>query len=166
MNKILAAAAASAVLATPIFAQTPELQSALQSYGAAWASRDVDRIVSLHTEDSEFRLFVDGTPVAHGRNEIAEQFSSILASIPTYQSSIDRVRFGADFVVLEYRIRMDPDAPVRLGARVFAPTGAHYEIDAIDLIEFEDGLVSRKHTFVDGEALHNASPSVTTALDD
>ncbi len=150
-------------LATPGIAETTDIQAALQSYGAAWASRDVDRIVNLHTEDSVFRLFVDGVPVARGQEEIAQQFSAILASNPTYQSRIENVRVGPGFAVLEYRIRMDADTAVHLGARTFAPTGETFEVDAIDVLEFDGGLVARKHTFVDVEALHNASPEVVVA---
>ena len=58
MRKTLTTAAVMACLAAPGFAQSGDLKNALQNYSAAWASRDVDSIVSLHTDDSEFRLFV------------------------------------------------------------------------------------------------------------
>lgn len=149
-------------LAMPIGvqAQSAELADAIGRYGEAWASRDPARIAALHTPDSAFRLFVDGVPVARGRAAIEEAFTAILASNPSYASTVHDMRFGEDFVVIEYSIRMDPEATVELGQRSFSPTGSWYEIDAIDLIEFEDGLVSLKHTFIDAEGLHNASPKV------
>ena len=142
-------------------AQPADLKEAAHRYGAAWASRDPERIAALHTPDTEFRLFVSGVPTAEGRDAVEAAFGSLLASNPTYASTVDRMRFGRDFVVIEYRIRMDPETTVRLGRHAFAPTGASYEVDAVDLIEFRDGLVSLKHTFLDVEAMRDASPKVT-----
>lgn len=148
----------TSVLLLSISAQAMNVPEAVQAYGEAWASRDVDRIVALHTEDSTFTLHVAGQEPAVGKAQIRAQFQNILGSTPDYASKPYQMDFGPNFVVMMYKVQSGPSHPAVLGAKTFAPEGSNdYTIDAIDLIVFEDGLVSAKHTFIDVETIRNHS---------
>ena len=133
------------------------LQIATQAYGKAWASRDVERILALHAEQSEFVLFVDGTERAVGKAAIRDQFRAILREQPGYASKVVDIAFGDDFAVIEYEIHGNTATPFRLGRRRFTPSGSPYEVRSIDVIRFKEGLVTSKHTYVDIDAVHNNS---------
>ena len=144
-------------------AQAMSIPEAVQAYGEAWASRDADRIVALHTEDSTFTLHVAGQEPAVGKAQIRAQFQNILESTPDYGSQPYQMDFGHNFVVIMYKVQSGPSHPAVLGARTFTPEGSSdYTIDAIDLIVFEDGLVSAKHTFIDVETIRDHSEVATT----
>jgi ketosteroid isomerase-like protein len=156
----LAAATALAFLAAgelaiaprPAAAQTSpvtDLPSAVRRYAEAWASRDPDRIVALHSADSVFHLVIEGSSEAKGPTAIRSQFAQILADNPSYSSATRNVAFGADFVVIEYDIRMDPPRAFVLGEWRYQPGEAAYSMPAIDVITFRDGLVTRKVTYLD-----------------
>ncbi|MBV1934344.1 MAG: nuclear transport factor 2 family protein [Parvibaculaceae bacterium] len=153
-----------AMLLFSVTAQAMSLPEAVQAYGEAWASRDVDRIVALHTEDSIFTLHIAGQEPAVGRAQIRSQFQAILESTPDYASKPYQMDFGPNFVVIMYRVLSGPSHPATLGAKVFTPNGGKdYTLDAIDLIVFDDGLVSAKHTFIDLETIrdHSSTTGVT-----
>lgn len=136
----------------PAFAQAappPELAQSVQRYAEAWGSRNAERVVALHSEDSVFCLFVDGAEAAYGRAAILAQFRQILTDNPGYRSTVRSVVFGSNFVVIEYDIHMDPPRPFAFGNTRYVPTGRAYAIPAIDVIYFRNGLVTVKHTYLD-----------------
>ena len=133
------------------------LRDLTAAYTAAWATRDVEQILALHADDTEFRLFVDGTPTAIGKDAIRPQFESVFRSNPSWTTTAQDIQFGADFVYIRYQIEMDPDAKVTLGSNTFPATGASYLVDAMDYIQFKNGLVTQKHTFIDTEAIRRQS---------
>jgi ketosteroid isomerase-like protein len=138
------------------------LQATISTYGQAWASRDVDRILALHTADSVFILNVWKQPPAQGKEAIRQQFQQILRDNPQYSSKVHRMSWGTDFVVIEYSIRMQPVGPFVLGQRRFTPkSNAAYDIPAIDVIHVKEGLVSAKYTYIDTETVHANSSSVS-----
>jgi len=144
--------------------QAMSIAKATKAYGEAWASRDVDRIVALHTEDSTFTLHVEGQKPAIGKAEIREQFLNVLALTPDYASKPYRLDFGPNFVVIMYEILTGPQNPMQMGDETLIPEGdSDYRVDAIDLIVFEDGLVSVKHTFIDVERIRDHSRVVASA---
>lgn len=151
-NLIFALALTLLVPTLPAFAQAAppsELAQSVQRYAEAWGSRDAERVVALHSEDSVFRLFVDGAEAANGRAAILAQFRQILNDNPSYRSTVRSVVFGSDFVVIEYDIHMDPPRPFAFGNTRYVPTGRAYAIPAIDVIYFRNGLVTVKHTYLD-----------------
>jgi steroid delta-isomerase-like uncharacterized protein len=155
-------ALACSFLAGPLLAREPPtsgLQQDLQRYAAAWGSRDADRIVALHSEDSTFQLFVDGATPARGKVEIRAQFQKILTDNPQYSSSIRSIRLGGDFAVIEYDIAMQPPRPFTLGRYRYRPSGKAYSVPAVDVIQFENGLVTSKATYLDTGAARANSQS-------
>jgi hypothetical protein len=160
-NVALSLALGLAPTATTEAADHSELAAAVSEYGKAWASKNVDRIVALHTEDSEFTMYVNGTKPAVGRAAIRAQFQKILTDNPNYESTTRTIAFGPDFVVIEYSFKMQPPAPFDIGKRNFTPANKiAYDVDAIDIIYFKNSLVSVKRTYIDTEAIHNHSKRV------
>lgn len=159
------AGAASEVAADGAAAQTapaaPAIQQLVGAYAAAWGSRDAARIAALHTVDTVFDLRVDGETPALGRDAAQARFAGILRDNPGYTSTVGKVGFGPDFVVIEYTIAMDPPAPFQLGQMRYVPTGTPYSVPAIDVIHFRDGLVSEKVTYLDTDTVRARSRDVT-----
>ena len=154
----------------PVMAQTsiqqgtqPTIQQLVGVYAAAWVSRDPERISALHTPDTVFDLRIDGEKPAVGRPAVRTRFASILHDNPTYSSTVRKVGFGPDFVVIEYDIAMAPPAPFVLGRFRYIPTGTSYTVPAIDVIHFRSGLVSEKVTFLDVDTIRAKSDSVEPA---
>lgn len=138
----------------------PKLAAVVSEYAKAWASRDPDRITALHTEDSEFALNVSGVKHAIGRAAIRAQFAKILKDNPAYVATTRSVDFGEDFVVIEYSFKMKPPRALDLGSRGYTTDEASFEVPAIDVIHFKDGLVTAKHTYIDSETIRDHSKAV------
>ena len=130
-----------------------DVAQAVDAYGRAWASRDVDAILDLHAEDTEFVLHAAGAEPAIGKPAIREAFAQILADNPDYASEPTNMKLGPDFVVITYEITTGPDRPFILGGTRFGAETSDYRIPAIDVIAFEEGLVTTKHTFIDTETI-------------
>ncbi len=158
---MVAVLASVAIMARPAAAQTGQVPAKIQqlvaNYAAAWGSRDPDRIAALHTPDTVFNLRLAGETPQIGRQAVRERFGRILRDNPGYASTVTKVGFGPDFVVIEYKIAMAPPAPFVLGRFRYTPTTAPYDLPAIDVIRFRDGLVSEKVTFLDVDTIRTNS---------
>jgi uncharacterized protein (TIGR02246 family) len=158
---LVAALALAAVTSQSAAAQTERASATMQqlvaNYAAAWGSRAPDRIAALHTPDTVFDLRIAGEMPQTGRQAVRERFARILRDNPGYASTVTKVEFGPDFVVIEYRIAMNPPAPFVLGRVRYVPTAEPYVVPAIDVIRFRDGLVSEKVTFLDVDTIRTNS---------
>ncbi|HPE47866.1 MAG TPA: nuclear transport factor 2 family protein [Hyphomonas sp.] len=139
------------------------MAGALQLYSQAWAARDADAILARHAVDTEFHLVTWGSAPTQTREELRAAFDAIFASNPDYQSTVRRVRIGDDFAVVEYDIHMDPHRPARAGETIFTPSGEAYRAPAVDIIVFEEGLVTQKITYLDTETVRANSVKVERA---
>jgi ketosteroid isomerase-like protein len=165
---------AVATLSTAILALTPTLHAraataaetattpsplaiAVGAYGSAWASRDVAKILAMHSDDTEFTLFVDGVPTARGRDAVRAQFQWVLNTNPTYTSRITKVDLAPDLAVIQYTIQMTPKAPFVMGRWRYVPTGGSYDVRAIDVLRFREGKVTVKQTYLDTESIRHNS---------
>ena len=63
-----------------------EVQDLAVRYGAAWAGRDLDAIMAMHTDDTVFHLHGGGEP-AIGRGATWEAFAAALAAWPICAST-------------------------------------------------------------------------------
>lgn len=134
-----------------------DLPVAMERYGQAWASGDAVRIAALHTPGSVFHLMVEGGVPVTGRAAIETHFAQILADNPAYSSTPRTLRFGPDFVVIEYDFVMAPPTAFVMGQLRYEPSGRTYSVPAIDVITFRDGLVSSKVTYLDGSVIRSNS---------
>jgi uncharacterized protein (TIGR02246 family) len=131
-------------------AEALDLKEFSERYFAAWAARDPDAIVALHTEDTEFWAHAGGEPVK-GREAVREEFAQVFERFPEYSFETYRVLYGPDFWVLDW-------------ALIFRPDGAEEtrRFDCLDVVNVSpDGLVARKDTFFDYIQLQAAMPEIS-----
>jgi len=129
-----------------------DLRALFERYAATFATRDVEAIVALHAEETEFRLRLDGEP-ARGRAEVGETFAGFFAAWPQLGFEVHRVLFGDDHWVLDW-------AATAVLAR---PDGTPVPVrfDCLDVVTVDaEGLVTRKDTFVDHAQLAAALAAV------
>jgi ketosteroid isomerase-like protein len=165
-NLAVPAAMALAVTAVAVHSQDnapPKLASVVTEYAKAWISKDADRIAARHSEESEFVLNISGTKPAKGKAAIRAQFAQILSDNPAYASTVRSIDFGETFVVIEYSFKMKPSGPFDLGRHRLKPDGTAFDVPAIDVIHFKDGLVTAKHTYMDSEAVRDHAKVVKSA---
>jgi steroid delta-isomerase-like uncharacterized protein len=112
-----------------------------QRYNDAWRRRDPDAIVALHTNDTRFHAHV-GQESARGRTEVRRAFADLLAQFPDLAFEQVSLRTGSDFWVVEWRM-----------SGTLAGTDERFEVDLIDLITVEDGLVKSKDSYIDTVSL-------------
>ena len=117
-----------------------EIQDLAVRYGAAWAGRDVDAIMAMHTDDTVFHLHGGGEP-AIGRAATREAIATVLAQWPDIRFERKRVYIGDGHFVSEYQM---------------SATNAEGQLlvcDGVDVFAVSDGRVARKDTYLDWPAL-------------
>lgn len=117
-----------------------------QRYADAWGSRDPDTIVALHTEDTRFHAHIGQQP-ARGKTEVRRAFADLLAQFPDLSFEQVSLRTGSDFWVVEWKMR-----------GTLAGTDDGFEVDLIDLITVEDGLVKSKDSYIDAVSMQAQLP--------
>jgi steroid delta-isomerase-like uncharacterized protein len=113
----------------------------IERYSDAWASRDPDAIVALHTEDTAFHAHT-GQEAAVGKAAVRQAFADLLALFPDLGFQPVSLRVGSDFWVAEWRM-----------TGTAAVSGAKVEVDLVDVITVKGGLVASKDSYVDAVAL-------------
>jgi hypothetical protein len=116
-----------------------DVQDLAVRYGAAWAARDVDAIMALHTDDTVFHLHGGGEPAA-GAAATREAFTKAIEEWPNLTFERKRVHIGSGHFVSEYEMSATKD-------------GRAIVCDGVDVFSVEDGLVARKDTYLDWTAV-------------
>jgi ketosteroid isomerase-like protein len=121
-----------------------DIRSISEEYFAAWGASDPDRIAALHSADSRFQLHAGGES-AEGREAVRQAFADIFVQWPGFNFETHRVLYGDDHWVLDWdllsTLKVEHD-----GSQVDKPVRLHcLDVVTVD----EEGLVSRKDTFVD-----------------
>jgi hypothetical protein len=112
---------------------TPDVQTVADVYFAAWEANDPERIVALHTEDTQFQIHTAGSEPVVGREHVREAFANVFAQFPGYGHEVHRLLLGPDHWVLDWTLHSD------LG-----------QLDCVDVVTLDaTGLVQRKDTYVD-----------------
>ena len=121
-----------------------DLRAISERYFAAWADRDPDAIVALHTYDTRFWTHLGGEPVV-GRDAVRDTFADLFVTFPNFSFEIYRVLCGEDHWVLDWAL-----------------ISGDIRFDCLDVVVVSpDGLVARKDTFVDSVQLQAAMATVT-----
>ena len=120
----------------------------VQRYSDAWASHDPDKIVALHTEDTTFHAHIGQEP-ARGKAAVRQAFADLFAQLPDLAFTQVSLRTGPDFWVVEWKM-----------SGTLAGTDSAFEVDLIDLITVEDGLVKSKDSYIDAVAMQTQLPMV------
>jgi ketosteroid isomerase-like protein len=105
-------------------------------YGQAWAERDLDAVMALHTEDTIFQVHRDNDEPATGSAAVREAFRAVLAWAPELRFERRRVYLGEAHFVSEYVMSGT------VGGKPFA-------CDGVDVIAVRDGRVARKDSYAD-----------------
>jgi steroid delta-isomerase-like uncharacterized protein len=112
-----------------------------QRYADAWGRRNPDAIVALHTDDTTFHAHVGQEP-ARGKAAVRQAFADLLAEFPDLMFEQVSLKTGSDFWVVEWRM-----------SGTLAGTDSAFEVDLVDLITVEDGLVKSKDSYIDAVSL-------------
>ncbi len=116
-----------------------DVKAISERYLAAWARRDPDAIVAMHTLDTRFWTHSGGEPVI-GRDAVRTVFGQLFEVFPDFSFETYRVFYGDDHWVLDWALI----------------SGA-IRFDCLDVVVVSpDGLVARKDTFIDGVQLQTA----------
>lgn len=118
-----------------------------ERYNAAWGAHDPDAIARLHTADSVFHVHTGQEP-ARGQEAIRNAAARLFELLPDLVFEPVSLRVGEDFWVTEMKMTGTTAA------------GAPFEIDLVDVVYVEDGLVTSKQSYVDGAAMQAALASV------
>ena len=120
-----------------------DLKAISERYFAAWADRDPDAIVALHTEDTQFWTHLGGGPVA-GRDAVRAAFAELFERFPDFSFETYRVLYGEDHWVLDWAL-----------------ISGDIRFDCLDAVVVSpDGLVARKDTFIDMVQLQASLPDL------
>jgi steroid delta-isomerase-like uncharacterized protein len=120
----------------------------IQRYTDAWASRDPDAIVALHTEDTTFHAHAGQEP-ARGKAAVRQSFSDLLAQFPDLAFDAVSQRVGPGFWVAEWRM-----------TGTLAGTDSSFEVDLVDVVAVENGMVKSKDSYIDAVSMQAQLPMV------
>jgi hypothetical protein len=121
-----------------------DLKAISERYFAAWADRDPDAIVALHTDDTRFWTHL-GSEAVVGRDAVRATFAELFDTFPDFSFETYRVLYGEDHWVLDWAL-----------------ISGDIRFDCLDVVVVSpDGLVARKDTFVDSVQLQAAIGTVT-----
>jgi ketosteroid isomerase-like protein len=116
-----------------------DIKTISERYFAAWADRNPDAIVALHTADTRFWTHLGGEPVV-GRDAVHATFAELFEQFPDFSFETYRVIYGDDHWVLDWAL-----------------ISGDIRFDCLDVVDVSpDGLVARKDTFVDAVQLQAA----------
>ncbi|MGV0810565.1 nuclear transport factor 2 family protein [Mycolicibacterium boenickei] len=118
-------------------------EALFERYHAAWVGHDPDAIAGLHSADSVFHLHVGQEP-ARGRESIRQAAAQVFELVPDLGFEPVSLRVGDDYWVAEWKMTGT------------TATGAPVEIDLVDVVSVEQGLVAGKQSYVDGAAMQAA----------
>jgi steroid delta-isomerase-like uncharacterized protein len=118
-----------------------EVEDLIQRYTEAWASRDPDKIVTLHTQDTTFHAHV-GQDAARGKDAVRQAFADLFAQFPDLAFTPVAQRVGSDFWVAEWRM-----------SGTLAGTDTAFEVDLVDVVTIQDGLVKSKDSYIDAVSM-------------
>ena len=123
---------------------TADLERVFAAYRAAWRKHDLDAIVELHHPEGSFWLHTAGQSIGVGREAIRARFAGTLALLPDIAFDSLRVHWGEGFLVHEMSASGTPAVSGKPGVVRF---------DIVDVIEFRDGLVWTKNSYLDAAPL-------------
>lgn len=126
-----------------------DITAVAEAYAAVWESRELDAIMSLHTEDTVFCLHLMGSVDIAGRDAVRGMFAGLLQLWPDIRFDTRRLTLGDGFFVNQYVLTATLAAPLPFGKLLAQPTGEPVSLGGVDVITVVGGLVHRKDTYLD-----------------
>ena len=117
------------------------MEDLIQRYTDAWGSRDPDKIVALHTENTTFHAHI-GQEAAHGKDAVRQAFADLFGQFADLTFDPVSQRVGPDFWVAEWRM-----------SGTLTGTNIRFEVDLVDVLTVEDGLVRSKDSYIDAVSM-------------
>ena len=133
--------------ATAAIPAATAMERLFSDYGDAWAIHDAAAIASFHATDGIFHLHA-GAEEVRGREAIRATFAGFLAQFPDLRFD-EQQRMIEDWGwAVRWRMSGTLAQEFDTGGGVARP-GGRMDVDALDLITVEDGLLTAKHTYMD-----------------
>jgi steroid delta-isomerase-like uncharacterized protein len=127
------------------------LEEAIGRYNEAWNEHDLDAIMSMHAPDMVFENHTAGES-AEGE-AVREHIGSIFKTWPDIHFETRRLYASDGVVTQEWTATATQANAMRRGDLVAEPTGKKIEWRGVDVIPFEDGLITRKDVYSDSVSI-------------
>ena len=127
------------------------LEGAIGRYNEAWNAHDLDAIMALHAPDMVFENHTAGER-AEGE-AVREHIGSIFEAWPDIAFATRRLYVRDALVVQEWTATATHVNQMRRGDLVAEPSGKEVTWDGLDVIPFENGLVTRKDVYSDSVSI-------------
>ncbi len=125
-----------------------EVGDLARRYADAWNAQDVDSLISMHADDSVFRVYMAGEDV-RGIENVRQAFEGLFVMWPDIQFHSRRLYTVPNVIVHEYDIEATLAHPLPLGPLTVHPNGKKLRYAAVDIIAVADGKVQRKDVYMD-----------------
>jgi steroid delta-isomerase-like uncharacterized protein len=122
-------------------------ESVVKDYFDALARRDVEAMAALWAPDGEEHIASQVDAV--GPNGVRAYFTELFTAFPDFTLSVETTVAEDDKVAVHWKATANMTGPLW----GLEPTGAHVEIEGIDLLRVRDGLIVRNDAVPDGMAL-------------
>ena len=130
---------------------TDTLRETIAAYNDAWNAHDVQAIGRMHAPGMVFENHTAGERASG--EEALRHIARIFESWPDIRFTTRRLYVREDLVVQEWTARATHTEPMRRGDIVAEPTGQVIEWDGMDIIPFENGLITRKDVYSDSVSI-------------
>jgi steroid delta-isomerase-like uncharacterized protein len=135
----------------PAAAGEHPLRAVIDRYNDAWNRHDLDAIVALHAPGMVFENHTAGERSDGGA--VREHIAGIFAGWPDLAFATRRLYVRDDLVVQEWTATATHERELRRGDVVAPPSGKRVEWEGMDVIPFEDGLITRKDVYSDSVSI-------------
>ena len=116
-------------------------------YFAALSARDVEAMAGLWAPDGEEHIASQVDAV--GPSGVREYFTELFTAFPDFSLTVQTTVAEGDKVAVHWKASATMTGPLQR----LEPTGAHVELEGIDLLTVADGLIVRNDAVPDGMAL-------------
>jgi hydroxyacylglutathione hydrolase len=119
----------------------------VNEYFAALSRRDVEAMAGLWAPDGEEHIASQVDAV--GPSGVREYFTELFTAFPDFSLTVQTTIAEGDKVAVHWKASATMTGPLW----TLEPTGAHVELEGIDLLTVEDGLIVRNDAVPDGMGL-------------
>lgn len=118
-------------------------------YFEALSAHDLDAAMSCWAQDGTGRFVNDQELAAH--DGIRDYFAGVFASFPDFKLTILEMTTARNRTAVRWRVEGTFAGPAKFQG--LAPTGARVDIEGVDVVAVQDGLIVHNEAFVDQGAL-------------
>jgi steroid delta-isomerase-like uncharacterized protein len=136
---------------TPGKDSAAQLEQTIGRYNAAWNTHDLEAIMATHAPDMTFENHTAGES-AQGE-QVRQHIGSILETWPDIHFDTRRLYVRDGLVVQEWTATATHRNTMRRGDLAAEPTGRKVEWGGVDVIPFENGLITRKDVYSDSVSI-------------